>query len=89
MLDRSVIRDGVSLEVPRALVERPAGQEREKPGDVNRGTDMSTGALSDLGIPVTVYERIINLSLPISASVTAGDVTLAAIREAQTLVASV
>lgn len=89
MLDRGVIRDDVSLEAPWALVEQFAGREREEPEDVNRGADMIAGALSDLGIPVTVYEPVIYLSLPISASVTAGDATFAAIREASALVASV
>ncbi len=78
MLDRDVIRDDVSLDAPWTLVESFAGQPREKPEDVNRGADMIAGALSALGIPVTVYEPRIFLSLPISASVTAGGKTFAA-----------
>lgn len=72
MIDREAVRNDVSLNAPWALVEAFAGQERETPEGANAGADMISKALVDLGVPVRVYEPEIYMSLPISASVTAG-----------------
>ena len=78
LLDRDALRGDVSVATAWGLVERFARQHREKPADVNIGADMIAGALADLGIPVTVHEPCIFLSLPISASVSVNGIDLAA-----------
>ncbi|WP_163849546.1 M28 family metallopeptidase [Pseudooceanicola aestuarii] len=78
MLDREAARNDVTLSAPWALIEAFANQPREKPQDANAGADMIVQALENLGVPVRVYEPEIYMSLPISASVTAGDRTFAA-----------
>lgn len=67
--------DDVSLEMPWGLVETFATLPRWRPEDVNRGADVLVDRLHGAGIPVQVHEPEICLSVPLSASVTAGGVT--------------
>ena len=48
---------------------------RWRPEDVNRGADVLVAKLRGVGVPVEVHEPEICLSVPLSASVTAGNVT--------------
>ena len=70
----SITRD-ISIEAPWSLIEAFATQPREKPEDGNRGAEMIADRLRGFGVPVTVYEPDLYLSLPISASVEADGVT--------------
>jgi hypothetical protein len=65
----------VSLDLPWGLVERFSTMPRWRPEDVNCGADLIIAKLGDIGVPVEVYAPEIYLSVPLSASVTAGDVT--------------
>jgi N-acetylated-alpha-linked acidic dipeptidase len=67
--------DEVSLTLPWGLVEQFATMPRWRPEDVNRGADVLAGKLRGIGVPVEVHEPEICLSVPLSASVTAGNVT--------------
>ncbi len=61
----------IALDEPWGLVEAFAHQPREKPEDANRGADLIVERLRRHGIPVTVHEPEIYLSLPIRAEVRA------------------
>ena len=74
----SAILDDVSLDVPWSLVEAFAGTPRWKPADVNKGADMIVAALERAGVPVTVHEAKIYLSIPFDARVKAGGRTIRA-----------
>jgi Peptidase family M28/PA domain len=63
----------VGLEEPWGLVEAFARQPREKPDDANRGADLIVESLRRHGIPVTLHQPEIYLSLPIWAEVRAGE----------------
>lgn len=76
--DAEAILADVGINAPWALVEALAGQPREAPEDTNRGADLIAAHLQRLGIPVTVHQPELYLSLPLSASVSAGDRTFAA-----------
>jgi N-acetylated-alpha-linked acidic dipeptidase len=67
--------DEVSLDAPWSLVETFSTMPRWRPEDVNKGVDVLVARLQDLGVPVAVHEPEIYLSIPLSASVTAGGVT--------------
>ena len=67
--------DAVSLDLPWALVETFATLPRWRPEDVNRAVDVLVGRLEGAGVPVTVHQPEIFLSIPYSASVSAGGVT--------------
>ena len=67
--------DEVSLALPWGLVEQFSTTPRWRPEDVNRGADMLIAKLRGVGVPVEVHEPEICLSVPLSASVTAGGVT--------------
>jgi N-acetylated-alpha-linked acidic dipeptidase len=67
--------DAVDLHMPWALVETFATMPRWMPDDVNRGADVIIERLRGAGVPVEVHEPEICLSVPISASVSAGGVT--------------
>ena len=73
----AVTRD-ISIDAPWSLIEAFATQPREKPEDGNRGAEMIAERLRGFGVPVTMYEPDLYLSLPISASVTADGATFAA-----------
>lgn len=70
----AALRKDIKLDAPWALVEKFADQHREKPEDANRGAEMIAEALKAHGIPVTVHEPELFLSLPGDASVEAGGV---------------
>jgi hypothetical protein len=61
----------LSVELGWSLVEAFATQPREQPQDVNRGADMIAERLAGAGIPVTVHEPVLFLSLPGKARVEA------------------
>jgi len=67
--------DEVSLDLPWALVEQFATMPRWRPEDVNHGADALVSRLRHIGVPVEVHEPEICLSIPYSASVTAGGIT--------------
>ncbi len=67
--------DEVSLELPWGLVEEFATMPRWRPEDVNRGADALASRLRGIGVPFEVHEPEICLSIPLSASVTAGGMT--------------
>ncbi|MGH6912827.1 MAG: M28 family peptidase, partial [Geminicoccales bacterium] len=68
----------VGLDEPWGLVEAFARQPREKPDDANRGADLIAERLRRNGVPVTVHEPELYLSLPIRAEVRAGGRTFQA-----------
>lgn len=65
----------IGLDAPWELVEAFSRQPRWKPEDVNRGMDMLVERLGRHGVPVTVHEPSIFLSVPHHAEVRAGGVT--------------
>ena len=67
--------DDISLDAPWGLVEAFSVMPRWRPEDVNRGADAIVDRLKAAGVPVDVHEPEIYLSIPYSASVTAGGVT--------------
>jgi N-acetylated-alpha-linked acidic dipeptidase len=73
-LERRIL-DAVTLEAPWALVETFARMPRWMPEDVNTGADTIVAMLKAHGIPVTVHEPEIYLSIPLEASVEAGGMT--------------
>jgi hypothetical protein len=66
--------DAVSLDAPWELVEAFSRMPRWRPEDVNKGADALADRLRRLGVPVTMHEPEIYLSIPLSASVEAGGV---------------
>src|SRR5215472_13242992 len=67
--------DEISLDMPWGLVETFATMHRWRPEDVNKGADVIVEGLRKAGVPVEVHEPEIFLSIPLSASVTAANVT--------------
>ncbi|HEV8149455.1 MAG TPA: hypothetical protein VGP61_04660, partial [Gemmatimonadales bacterium] len=63
----------VSLEAPWALIERFASLKREHPDDVRTAAADIVGRLQSWGVPVTVHEPEIFLSLPGKAQVSLGN----------------
>ena len=70
--------DQVSLELPWSLVESFATLPRWRPEDVNRSAEVLVQKLHEAGVPVEVHSPEIYLSIPYSASVSAGGVTFRA-----------
>ena len=68
----------VSLDAPWELVEAFSKQPRWQPKDVNEGADMIVKRLKAHGVPVTVLEPEIYLSVPFEASVKVGRKTMRA-----------
>lgn len=68
--EREVLADA-SLDEPWSLLEAFAEIVREHPTEVNRAADLLIGRLERHGIPVTVYEPELYLSLPKDAEVRA------------------
>jgi N-acetylated-alpha-linked acidic dipeptidase len=64
--------DSVSLQAPWSLVEAFSTMPRWRPGDVNVSADHIVSVLKGLGVPVTVYEPEIYLSIPLHAEVQVG-----------------
>ncbi len=77
-MPQSDILAEVSLDVPWALVEAFSTFPRWKPADVNASADMIVGALKNCGVPVTVHEAEIYLSVPFDARVKAAGRTFRA-----------
>ena len=65
--------DDISLDAPWALVETFSKMPRWKPQDVNAGADIIAGMLKSFGVPVTLHEPTLYLSIPFSAQVRVGD----------------
>ena len=65
--------DDISLDMPWALVETFATMHRWMPEDVNKAADVIAARLRAAGVPVDVHAPEIYLSIPLSASVTAGN----------------
>lgn len=78
MKTHKALLNDVSLETPWELVELFAKTPRWKPADVNKSADMIVERLKALGVPVTVHEPDIYLSIPFDASVTVGGRTMRA-----------
>lgn len=68
--EREVLADA-SLDEPWSLLEAFAEIVREHPTEVNRAADLLIGRLDRHGIPVTVHEPELYLSLPKDAEVRA------------------
>lgn len=77
MTEAAILGD-VSLDVPWALVEAFAGTPRWKPADVNASAAMIVGALEGAGVPVTVHDAHMHLSIPFDARVKSGGRTFRA-----------
>lgn len=73
--DESRFLDEISLDLPWGLVATFSTMPRWRPEDVNRGMDTLVARLRAEGIPVEVHEPEICLSIPYSATVSAGGVT--------------
>ncbi|MBM3526112.1 MAG: M28 family peptidase, partial [Alphaproteobacteria bacterium] len=72
MLDNlRTVLDDVTIEAPWELTEVFAKFPRWKPEDVNASCDMMVARLKKHGVPVTVYEPDLYLSIPYEASVKA------------------
>jgi len=67
------ILDDISLDTPWALVEAFSTMPRWKPADVNASADVIASVLKKHGVPVTLHEPTLYLSIPFTASVRAGD----------------
>ena len=65
------IIDAISIEAPWKLVETFATMQRWRPADVNKSADVIVRMLGAEGVPVTVHEPTIYLSIPLSAEVRA------------------
>jgi N-acetylated-alpha-linked acidic dipeptidase len=72
------ILDDISLDAPWALVETFSKMPRWKPQDVNASADVIAKALKAHGVPVTLHEPTLYLSIPFSAEVRVGDRTMRA-----------
>jgi N-acetylated-alpha-linked acidic dipeptidase len=72
--EKRVLAD-IDLTHPWSLIETFAGMVREHPDDVDRAVDVLVERLEGYGVPVTVYEPELYLSLPREASVTADGAT--------------
>jgi N-acetylated-alpha-linked acidic dipeptidase len=72
------ILDDISLDAPWALVETFSKMPRWKPQDVNASADVIAKALQAHGVPVTLHEPTLYLSIPFSAEVGVGDRTMRA-----------
>src|SRR5262245_6458082 len=68
MLETS-FRDRIDVDFAWDLVERLSCQPREKPQDVDRGAEIIAERLRSQGIPFTMHEPTLFLSLPGPASV--------------------
>lgn len=69
--NEETVLSGISLDEPWSLVETFSTMHRWMPEDVNKGADEIIGRLQRLGIPHTVHEPEIYLSVPLSGSVEA------------------
>jgi N-acetylated-alpha-linked acidic dipeptidase len=72
------IVDAIGIDAPWALVEAFAKMPRWRPEDVNGSADVIVAMLKAEGVPVTVHEPSLYLSIPLSAEVRAGGRTIRA-----------
>ncbi len=70
------ILDAVNLDTPWELIERFTTLKREDPGDVSQAASLIAERLTRHGVPVEIHRPELFLSIPRSASVTMGGVTL-------------
>ncbi len=70
--------DAVSLDLPWSLVEAFSVLPRWRPEDVNRSAEVLAAKLRAAGVPVEMHAPEIYLSVPYSASVSAGGLTIRA-----------
>ena len=77
MLDRS-FHDHIDVGFAWDLVERFSTEPRERPGDTRRGAEIIAEQMRAVGIPVTMHEPTLFLSLPGPASVEIGGQRLSA-----------
>lgn len=73
--ERRVLAD-IDMSVPWSLVERFSTMPRAEPDDVSKAADELVSRLEGLGLPVTVHEPELWLTVPLSASVDAGGRTM-------------
>ena len=71
----SHLTDQVTLDTPWSLVEAFSTMPRWKPADVEIAAHDIAKRLATLGVPVTLLESNLHLSIPFTASVTAGGTT--------------
>lgn len=71
----SHLTDQVTLDAPWSLVEAFSTMPRWKPVDVEVAAHDIEKRLEELGVPVTLLESNLHLSIPYTASVTAGGTT--------------
>ena len=83
-LERALL-DQVSLDVPWSLVETFSTTHRWMPDQVNAAADIIAARLRAAGVPFEMFEPEICLSVPLSASVTAGGRTIRAKPPSSTL----
>ena len=69
-IESDILRS-VSIDTPWSLVTTFATMHRWRPEDVNAGADEILRMLGALGIPVTVHEPTVFLSVPLDASIEA------------------
>lgn len=74
----AAILDQVQVDFAWKLIERFKDHAREAPADVNRGAEMIAEQLRSAGIPVTMHQPTLFLSLPGPASVAIGTKTYSA-----------
>ena len=74
----SSLLDDVTLDAPWALIERFSTLKREHPDDVRTAAREIVQRLEAFGVPVTVHEPEIYLSLPGKASVQGGGISFRA-----------
>jgi hypothetical protein len=72
------IVDQVSLDAPWSLVEKFSTMPRWKPEDVEKAAHEIARRLKEVGVPVTLHEADLYLSIPFTASVKAGGRTFKA-----------
>src|SRR5262245_41161775 len=66
------IIDAISLDAPWELVRTFSTMPRCRPKDVNRSADIIVRKLQEQGVPVSVHEPALYLSIPLSAEVRGG-----------------
>ena len=76
-IEREIL-SSISIDAPWKLVTSFASMPRWRPDDVNAGADEILRMLEGLGIPATVHEPTVFLSIPLDASVEAGGKTFRA-----------
>ncbi len=71
----AALTDQVTLDAPWSLVEAFSTMPRWKPADVETAAHDIARRLGELGVPVTLLDSNLHLSIPFTASVSAGGTT--------------